>query len=314
VGSDGSLLAAQEITDGQSSLFWMDASYEKRKLVALTAATSAGGHTSMVVVDFDAGEIVKRCPTGIGVENALADIPGKGLALVWLDRENTPQALLADPSLPCESSSETVPPTYIESIILNPPAREWNEMVAFGMDSNGQILKRWRPDGETVYLGYQIPEALNPGIEHPALNGIINNPNVLMAVPMGDGPDGTHRWVYLALRKTDGTWHRVPTRDGAGMFVRSLNHFLLLQAADGKWIGGHYTYSGGFDLYDLNNEKTFTMKQDDAEALLIEDGTLYYRVENRLYSAFLTDSGIGTPKLIAADEAIWNAHWAFIKH
>jgi hypothetical protein len=97
------------------------------------------------------------------------------------------------------------------------------------------------------------------------------------------------------------------------MFVRSLDHYLVLQPADGKWKGSHFLYPGGFDLFDLNNERTSTIKQDDAEALLIEDGLLYYRVEDRLYSASLANSGIGAPTLIAADEAIWDAHWAFIK-
>jgi hypothetical protein len=260
----------------------------------------------MVVVDFDAGEIVKRCPTRIGIENSLADMPGKGLALVWLDMKLTLQALLADPSLPCESSSVTVGPTYITSIILNPPARAGNELLAFGLESNGQIMKRWRPDGETVYLNYRIPEELRG----PGLNVEINNRYVFAVGVYATGRDKNGR--LLAFRKADGTWHGLPNRAGAAMFVRSLDHYLILQAMDIK--GPHRVYPGGFDLYDLNNEKIVTMKQDDAEALLIEDGTLYYRVENRLYSAFLTNSGIGAPTLIATGDAIRNAHWAFIKH
>jgi len=32
-----------------------------------------------------------------------------------------------------------------------------------------------------------------------------------------------------------------------------------------------------------------------------------------LYKAPITDSGIGAPTLIATDEAVRDAHWAFIK-
>jgi len=75
-------------------------------------------------------------------------------------------------------------------------------------------------------------------------------------------------------------------------------------------------YPGRLDIYNINTEKlyTITTNQGDSEILLIEDNTVYYRVSNRLYKAPITDSGIGAATLIATDEAIRDAHWAFIKH
>jgi hypothetical protein len=75
-------------------------------------------------------------------------------------------------------------------------------------------------------------------------------------------------------------------------------------------------YPGRLDVYDLATEKlyTITTNQGDSEILLIEDGSVYYRVSDRLYSAPMSSSGIGSATLLATDEAIRDAHWAFIKH
>ena len=54
-----------------------------------------------------------------------------------------------------------------------------------------------------------------------------------------------------------------------------------------------------------------TTDQADSEILLIEKGVVYYRVSDRLYSAPITATGIGTASLLATDEAIRDAHWAF---
>jgi hypothetical protein len=74
-------------------------------------------------------------------------------------------------------------------------------------------------------------------------------------------------------------------------------------------------YPGRLDVYNIDTEKLFTIttNQGDSEILLIEDGTVYYRVSDRLYRVPITDSGFGAATLIATDEAIRDAHWAFIK-
>lgn len=46
----------------------------------------------------------------------------------------------------------------------------------------------------------------------------------------------------------------------------------------------------------------------------MENSTVYYRVTNRLYSVPIEREGLGTPKLLATDDLIEDAHWAFIKH
>jgi hypothetical protein len=75
-------------------------------------------------------------------------------------------------------------------------------------------------------------------------------------------------------------------------------------------------YPGRLHLYNIATEKlyTITTNQGDSEILLIEDNTVYYRVSNRLYSAPISENGIGTATLLATDEALRDAHLAFITH
>jgi len=75
-------------------------------------------------------------------------------------------------------------------------------------------------------------------------------------------------------------------------------------------------YTGRLYLYDISKERFFAIatNQGDSEIVLVENGVVYYRVSDRLYSAPITNSGVGTGKLLAADEVIRDAHWAFIRH
>ena len=52
---------------------------------------------------------------------------------------------------------------------------------------------------------------------------------------------------------------------------------------------------------DARSEQLFTIDttQGDSEVLLIEDGTVYYRASHRLYSAPITEKGIGASRLLA---------------
>jgi hypothetical protein len=58
---------------------------------------------------------------------------------------------------------------------------------------------------------------------------------------------------------------------------------------------------------------TIGTNQGDSEILLVTDKTVFYRVSDRLYSAPVTDQGIGTAHLLATADAIRDAHWAFVK-
>jgi hypothetical protein len=51
--------------------------------------------------------------------------------------------------------------------------------------------------------------------------------------------------------------------------------------------------------------------QADSEVVLIEGGWVYYRAADELYKAEIGQQGLGKPVLMAQDDAIRDAHWAF---
>ncbi|HTB16073.1 MAG TPA: hypothetical protein VK752_31100 [Bryobacteraceae bacterium] len=73
-------------------------------------------------------------------------------------------------------------------------------------------------------------------------------------------------------------------------------------------------YPGRLHIFDTDTENVYTIttNQGDSEILLIEGGTVYYRVSDRLYSAAISDKGLGEAHLIATDEVVRDAHWAFL--
>jgi hypothetical protein len=76
-----------------------------------------------------------------------------------------------------------------------------------------------------------------------------------------------------------------------------------------------YAYPGRLSLYDAATERMYTIltNQGDSEILLVEDGVVYYRASDRLYSVPITPTGLGQAKLLTASEVVRDAHWAFIR-
>jgi len=75
-------------------------------------------------------------------------------------------------------------------------------------------------------------------------------------------------------------------------------------------------FPGRLHLFDVDTDRSYsiTTNQADSEILLVDGNTVYYRASDRLYSATITERGLSPSHLIAKDEAIRDAHWAFIKH
>lgn len=82
------------------------------------------------------------------------------------------------------------------------------------------------------------------------------------------------------------------------------------------FAAAQHIYPGRLHLYDTETKqmRTIVTNQADSEVLLVENETFYYRVSDRLYSAPITATGFGPALLLAQDEAIRDAHWAFLKH
>ena len=74
-------------------------------------------------------------------------------------------------------------------------------------------------------------------------------------------------------------------------------------------------FPGRVQLYDVETERTYviTTNQADSEILLAENAIVYYRASDRLYSAEIKVDGLGTPRLLAKDDTVGDAHWAFLR-
>jgi len=83
------------------------------------------------------------------------------------------------------------------------------------------------------------------------------------------------------------------------------------RAARGKGTAscGHGTSSPR-----IERVRDIVTNQGDSEVILVEGGTVYYRASDRLYSAVITEAGLGPARLLVAGEAIRDAHWAFFRH
>ena len=186
-----------------------------------------------------------------------------------------------------------------------------------------------------IPLDYKVPADLLRGFDRAEIG--IDDSHVLELCLIGK--NGAYR--DLILRKSDHTWHTLPLALERPTYTRGFGRYLALtevqtasakhptspgkeelrtapsELGPGSWVieqGGH-VLPGNLYIYDSDTERIFTINthQGDSEVLLIEGGTVYWRAARRLYSAPLTDSGVGQPRILANDEMILDTHYAFIK-
>lgn len=318
-----------------------------------------------MVLDLDRAAVIKACtaPTDEAYERWTADVPGKGLTLEWEVLDSTKQiyrGISLDPTVPCDQSYAAVDPKDVRYIVAhgsfgigNTEARDG---INAAMDSNGNLLLP-ASTKTPIPFGPQIPYALRAGLNLPLTSILINNPQILVVRLAQDAATGSQ---FLALRKSDSTWHRIPVQSDWYDRLRGFDNFVAVvegrvkktiaaqrgraatflgrkdesgdeSAGSKAWrkqpsrtgpdkedffLKSAAVYPGRLHLYDVNTERLYTIatNQADSEILLVEDQTVYYRVSDRLYSAPVTEKGIGTARLLATGDLIQDAHWAFIKH
>ena len=152
--------------------------------------------------------------------------------------------------------------------------------------------------------------------------------------------DGNYR--TLVYRKSDKVWHALPFTGKGFTYIRGFGRYLAVtetqtkndrnprsagtqswkkeRRRDGPDISDReenwgQVFPGRINIYDVDTDRAFPINtgQGDSEVLLVEAGVVYYRVMDKLYSAPVTAQGVGTATLLATDDAILDAHWAWIK-
>jgi len=342
---DGSLARAATIVPAAVGSEWIVESQSLRKMVIGQRYPEP-----IVVFDFDRLGIVKRCEEPDAdswgeLGRWLVDLPARGPALAMdraYGRSSQIIGMVLDPSVSCDKSFAVMDPGEMGQVLVSGVA---GVAEIGGKDVMSTILNRktgkleiFFPQG-SGYLDQDLPMEMFAGMDLPWTHILVNNSDI-MALSITDyGKSGEQRLVVF--RKRDKTWLRVP-KLSEKFAVRGFGAFLAITAAQVKdarlpesagraewrtertekgpdvaWSMERFpiAYPGRLHLYDATNERvrTITTNQGDSEVLLVEGQTIYYRASDRLYSATFTATGFTDPHLLAKDEAIRDAHWAFIK-
>jgi hypothetical protein len=342
VERDGKTSVVSELVPDSAGLTYVGVSYDWRRLVIRGGGGEKGGPETVLVLDFDKADAVKRCqePDSSGkitLYSWLAKQPNFGPALEWLSVDDTKsvEGMLIEPTIPCDKSFVGLTPGDVRFFVAHGLAgiadvadldgpRGWVDGV------DGQV----RLTSEAVAADYKIPLSLRSGPQSVNALILINDSHSFVI-------SLTQEKAYriLVFRKGDQTWHTLPIPSErhpnvrgfgkyiAGLEVQDRNPGNPRSPGEEKWptkprrTGPDLTgrvrevYPGKLHVYDVDTERVFsiTTNQGDSEILLIENSTVYYRVNDQIYAAPITERGLGRGRLLATDEAIRDAHWAFLK-
>ncbi len=259
------------------------------------------------------------------------------------------RGMVLDPTVPCEGSFANRPPEAIREVLDQGDAGP-GDVVSINrlhiVVGTGETLAPGRVFGfvsKHIPLGYDIPRDVQSSEWYSSL--AISDSRVFCIRLV------TQRKEYrvLVFRKSDKSWHALRTPSEVVPGLRGFGRYIAVTEANAKsaknprsaghekWKkkgsrrmgpdlaermddpqGGYESgrvYPGKFHIYDVETEKLFPLSTDqaDSEVLLVESGLVYYRVLNQLYEASISDRGIGPARLLATDDAILDAHWAFMK-
>jgi hypothetical protein len=308
-----------------------------------------GGEGSALVVDLDAAAVVKSCKVPSVwhlIEQWLWDVPGRGLVFAEFLSEEPGErisGMVLDPSVPCSRSFSDLSPGDAKYLVASGYAGVAgigsHDGMRVQLDRTGKI-SRFFPIGR-AYFDADVPPAMFQDVRQPIAAVMANN-RALVAVAVTEDSDPSSQRLVV-FRKSDRTWHRLPSVSERFSWTRAFGGFVAIAAAEKKgarlrgssgkaewrqentaggpnqaavFEGADLAFSGRLHLYNVDTERldTITTDQGDSEILLVENGTVYYRVSDRLYSVPISKTGLGEPKLLAKSDVIRDAHWAFLKH
>lgn len=337
----------------KDGLEWLGISFERRKALLLPKNLPKRPESEIVVVDFDAASVVKRCRipdvpgTGSLQTQWLSDLPGRGLffqQILYLEDGSgyKVQRMALDRWIPCDHSFDLAQPSDVKYIVASGAtgiARMGSHDGLIGsVDADRKI--RIPVARERHALDYELPIAIRRSSEEDIVAVVINNSQLFVACVREMDSTPCHKVVF---RKKDKSWRELPIMSDLTQ-VRAFGYFIGVvelyrrtdpsqrSAGSEEWRkqrtptgpnqvdwfeeeSSDVVYPGRIRLYNAETERVYTIvtKQADSEILLVEDDTVYYRVCDRLYAAPILAKGLGEPRLLAKAEEVRDAHWAFIK-
>lgn len=344
VDYDGAVTQMKTLAPQSAGTEWIGITYDLKKAVVVSGETTS-------VIDFEKAAVVKKCVTkALRLHAWLANPPGSGGVLQWIEMNGNPDKpedhtfgeMLLDPAIPCDKSFHPLTPANIRFIVGHgkagiadvAPVDTLGTLVGLDARTDSGQVSITSGSG-LVPLEYTVPAELRNIGKLTDEGMAINDSHVFELVLLSGS-----RYRILVFRKSDKTWHtlsvpseRYPYLRGFGRYIAALEvknrteRDVPRTPGSANWpstretgpdLGGRLEqdYPGRLFLYDVETERLFTIvtNEGDSEILLVEGSTVYYRVNDRIYSALIGERELGKAQLVAEDEAIRDAHWAFVKH
>jgi hypothetical protein len=353
VEDDGAVKLASELVPKSPGAYWINISYDLRKAVVETPYPEGaiivvdfdkGAPVKKCRRSPDPGG-----GRGYG-EQWLSNPPAYGPSFEWVAasvdmKYRVVRGMLLDPGVSCEESFANRPLDEVRYALKDGRAGLGDVIFNMGLDivladTPGEV-DYGRVYAQRVPLDYIVPRDLLASSQW--LSYLKINDSHVFCITLA--PPGMYRgYRVLVFRKSDKTWHVLRTPSEIGPDLRGFGRYIAVteknqmstknskSAGREKWRKGqrptgpelaermdnpedHVVYPGKLHIYDVETEKLHPLSTDqaDSEMLLVENGLVYYRVLNKLYEAPISDRGIGPSRLLATDDAILDAHWAFMK-
>jgi len=210
----------------------------------------------------------------------------------------------------------------------SPPNRD--ELNLFQFDDGRLTTREGRVVTKTEWV---LPKQYRFS-EGTWITALVNNAGVLALGGAGEGGDPKmwnirvldkkeNRWGILSVpggldeTRGFGDWLVVTVQDEAKprKFAGSREDDVLLRryTFDSRMRGNNLYRPGILILYNAHTRQECRIEthQADSEVILIQDATVYYRVNRSIWQAQIGPKGLSAPVLVADDPAVVDAHWAF---
>jgi len=350
---DGTVKLASELVPKSPGAFWINISYDLRKAVVETGHPEGAiiviDFDSAAAVKKCGRSEDPGGRRGFGPQ-WLSNPPAYGPSFEWLATSADPKdrvvrGMLLDPGLSCQESFASRPLDEVRYALKDGGAGPADVVFNMGLDivlaDTPGDADYGRVYAKRIPLDYIVPRELLASTQW--LSYLEINDSHVFCITLA--PPGVYRgYRVLVFRKGDKTWHVLRTPSEIGPDLRGFGRYIAVTEKNEmspknpksvgreNWRKGKRTtgpelaeridnpddgvvYPGKLHIYDVETEKLYplTTDQADSEVLLVENGFVHYRVLNQLYSAPISDRGIGPARLLATDDAILDAHWAFMK-
>jgi len=347
LASDGTIQQVANLVADSNGVDWIAVSQNARKAVVVAKGARS---RRVLVIDLDKAALVKQCsdPSPSGAVSWLLESPEKGLVYAQATGTGTQaqiHGMILDPAISCDHSFVNLDPLNARYIVATGQAGiagvggfDWMQV---GITKDGTVAHAFG-QGVVAYFEYRVPLSLFADLKEPSSMVVANNKRLFALSTVDFTTPGSYR--LLIFRKSDNTWLRMPDVGESVDCERAFGEFIAAAAAIRKRSGrggesagapewrkeeaatgpamtevfaaSYATFPGRLYLYDVATEHMYRIatNQADSEILLVEDGVVYYRASDRLYSSTITANGLTPGRLLATSDVIRDAHWAFIKH